>query len=820
MARSVIDLSERRARDARLAGGKAARLSILQRRGLPVPPGFVVTTGVFKELCGRVAGFPPDGDAASPSDLRRRIESISFDPRLETDLRRAMRRIGWPVAVRSSMRGEDAADHSYAGQLDSYLDVRDADALLDAIKRCWAALAGDRFVRYRRERDRGREETCGEMAVLVQRMVPASAAGVAFGCDPHTGRRCVLIEAVPGFGEKLAGGRAEPDRYIVDGRGSIESRRYAHEGLPVLDARRILELALLVEAAGQVMDAPQDVEWAWDGDAFHLLQSRPITSIAGRDVFSSRLVSDMIPGLVKPLVWSTSVLDMTKNVFGRLVADLTGRSDCDCQGLVRLVHSRVYANMTRFGELLRSLGMPANAMEMMARGDRPAVRGRRVSMLKMAPRLLRFLLRHGRVRRNALRFAEGHERDLAGIEPAGGSDAGPAELVDAARRLRSLHGETQWFMWLTAMNMALRHKALARFVRCWAPGVDASGLLRRRADPWSIEPDEEMRRIAERLRELDEAAMREIAGGDDAAIRRRLASTAAGRRVVSSFDTLVARFGHLSVNATDFSRPPWAETPEVIWRGIARLAEAGAMPGSQATRRDREASKVRKRIGSIGRPIFDRLLDSTERYIALRDRVGFLMSEDSWRMRRICLALGERFAGEGVLAERDDVFMLEFDELAELAAGRLPVDRARRLVGERHAAMAADAELEPPEVFCGDEPPVAPAVDEGATTLVGIPASAGVARGIARVVTDPIEVGGKLTREDILVVPFTDPGWTPLFPGIGGIVAETGGQLSHSAIIAREYGVPAVVSVRRATSLIPDGCRIVVDGHEGRVYIE
>lgn len=774
MGRNLIDLSDRRARDERLAGGKASRLAILLQKGFPVPSGFVVSTAVFDAQRRRADAAGGGGEPAG-NEPRPPIDSPDLDPDLAGDLDRAFRRLGGPVAVRSSMRGEDASAHSYAGQLDSRLDVRDEAALARAVTDCWKALAGDRIAAYRRGREVDAKDGDPTMAVLVQRMVPAVAAGVAFGADPNSGRRCVIIEAVPGLGEKLAAGRAEPDRYVVDARGRIEGRSFVDEDRPVLGAGRILELASLVESAGCLAGEPQDVEWAWDGEDFFLLQSRPITSLAGRDVYSSRLVSDMIPGLIKPLVWSTSVRDMMENVFGRLFRELTGRRDMDARGLVRLVNSRVYANMTGFGAFFAGLGMPANAMEMMARGDRLAACRRR-PMPAPTPRLLRFLLRHGGIARNARRFVDRHTRRMTSFRDADRTRTAAPELLEEARRQRAYHGETQWHMWLAAMGMAIRHKALARFIRSRAPGVDASELLRGRAGLRSIEPNDEMRRIAGLLADLDPATVAEIRGGDDGAIRRRLACDEAGRAVMAEVDRFIERFGHLSVNATDFSRPPWAETPSVIWRGIGRLVGLAERRGNAGAERSIAAEKVRRRLGPVGRLVFRRLLSETNRFIALRDRVSLCMSEDGWQMRRVCLALGERLAEADMLGDRDDVFMLAFDELAALVGGDMSGDRARRVVSERRAAMARDETREPPEVFCGDEPPATPPVEEGTTSLSGIPGSAGVARGIARIVTDPAEVRGRLSGEDILVVPFTDPGWTPLFPGIGGIVAETGGS--------------------------------------------
>jgi phosphoenolpyruvate synthase/pyruvate phosphate dikinase len=205
----------------------------------------------------------------------------------------------------------------------------------------------------------------------------------------------------------------------------------------------------------------------------------------------------------------------------------------------------------------------------------------------------------------------------------------------------------------------------------------------------------------------------------------------------------------------------------------------------------------------------------------LRERTSLLMSEDSYQMRRVFLALADHLVARGDIGQRDDVFYLTYVEVRQAAEGKLDANAVRELVTTRKAEMAADAQIELPDTICGDHVPTRPiSADEGQEYLVGIGGSSGVAQGYARVLLDPAEAPVTLARSDILVVPFTDVGWTPLFPGIGGIVAETGGQLSHTSIVAREYGLPAVVSVRKATHLIRDGQAVTVDGDRGRVYLK
>jgi pyruvate,water dikinase len=289
------------------------------------------------------------------------------------------------------------------------------------------------------------------------------------------------------------------------------------------------------------------------------------------------------------------------------------------------------------------------------------------------------------------------------------------------------------------------------------------------------------------------------------------------------------RYGFLSANGTDFSRTPWVEDPTCIWQAIGHgMSHPASHRTEEALQEIREIraqahARVRTQLGSVQRFVFDRLLASTLAYIDLRERSSSTISQESFQMRRVFLALGQRLVARGDLDRPNDVFYLELDELRQLASGTLRVDAqeggAREKVAARRAEMEADAHLELPDTFCGENPPsVSPSLTQGEHVLTGISGSSGRARGYARVVSDPSRAPVTLNQDDILIVPFTDASWTPLFVRIGGLVSETGGQLSHSAIIAREYGLPAVVNVKNATRLIPDGEPIVVDGTRGRVY--
>jgi len=827
MGTPLFYLSDRRALREGISGGKASNLARLARRGFRVPPGFVIPTGVFADIMKEVgtAGQPVAEDARRVREL---LLEAAFPPGAEAEIREAFRALGGPVAIRSSMVGEDSTYASFSGQMETFLNVSDEDGLMQAVRKCYASAFSDRLLEYLRGhagQDPPDPTQGGGMAVLVQLMIQPRAAGVAFSADPDTGRFSIIIEAVRELGESAASGRGSPDRYVIEPGSDAVQKSLSDPDDPVLDSESITRLADGVMAVSREMALPQDIEWALDDDGFAILQTRPITSLYGKNVYSRKLARDMAPGLIKPLYFSTNIVDMTTNVFGPVFTAVIGERDIDYTDMVRLIRSRVFANATLFAWLFGEMGMPVNLFEVIAR-DESAVHKRP----KMSPRLMRrllgllsFICKNAFIAGRARAFVERHDARLERYRSSDWSGRPAGELLDEIGHLRRGHGETQYYMWITAVNMFVRSKMLSSFVRKRAPGVDSGTLLAGYSGLKSLEPHAEMRSIAGFLTASAPDAIDLIRTGDPDVIVPHLEKTEAGRVALERFEAFMERYGYLSTSATDFTVPPWIENPGFIWRSIGTMTgEQVAEGGGPDVQAERAAARmtVDQNLNPVTRFLFTRLLGSTITYLNLRERISFLMSEDAYQMRRLYLALGSTLRWDGYLETDTDLFFLNFDELAELARGRLAPGEAKKSIAARRAELEEDVNADIPDIICGEDGAARERpLPENAKYLNGIPGSAGRARGRARIVRDPSLIDAALTRDDILIVPFMDTGWTPLFASIGGIVAETGGQLSHSAIVAREYGLPAVVSVERATRMLDEGDLITIDGSTGRVYL-
>lgn len=834
MKHYTVDLDHRLAIQETVTGGKGASLARLRRLGARVPPGFVVTTAVFRQALEEYGLLEAQTRKAwtrqELEQVQERLLHSDVPHSLARRIERAYQRLGGQVAVRSSMVGEDSARSSFAGQLDTFLNVEGQEALIEAIKRCWASAFSEQLYQYLRTRQ-DPEQPPLSLAVVVQRMVNARAAGVAFSADPLTGENHVIVEAAPGLGDALVQGRVDPDRYIVNARRQLVQATLAGERAPALPEAQVLDLAALVCDLACQLRAPQDIEWAWDGELY-VLQSRPITSLSGRSVYSNSMVSEMLPGLIKPLVWSVSVKSKLENVLGRIFGELIGPNEFDFAQLAECFHSRIYADNTMLGQVLEQMGMPANLFEVMSHDER-ASRQRlpvNLQMIRTMGRMTRFVWRNARVDQEISAYIARHDRALEPYRRADWeSDQDEETLLRHADHLIDLYSETLWYNFVGPIHMMIRKRGLDRLVERRAPDVAPGDLIRGLVGLKSLESNQALVTLAEQASALGDEIRELLLAGQDAPIRAALSASPQGEALLHQVDRFLERYGFLSANGTDFSRTPWVEDPKCIWQAI------GQGMGRPAPQRTKEAiqgvheirkqahARVRAQLGLAQRFVFDRLMASTLAYIDLRERSSFVISEESFQMRRIFVALGRRLVARGELDRPKDVFYLDLNELRQLAAGTLRADAqegsARDKVAARRAAMEADARLELPDTFCGKNPPICPPpLTEGTEVLTGISGSSGMARGYARVVSDPSQAPVTLNQDDILVVPFTDASWTPLFFRIGGLVAETGGQLSHSAIIAREYGLPAVVNVKHATRLIPDGQPIVVDGTRGRVY--
>jgi pyruvate,water dikinase len=886
----VVPLRDLDGNSLALAGGKAAHLGELIRRGFAVPDGFCVTTAAYAQvaaaagidpLLAELAGLAAEATARQ-AHLAGQIRAALLRTPLPGDLEAALTRAyetlsgtpAVPVAVRSSATAEDLPGASFAGQQETYLNVVGSAAVLEAVRRSFASLWTDRAVSYRAAR--GIDPRTVRLAAVVQRMVEAQVAGVLFTANPLTGKRDqAVLDANPGLGEAVVAGLTDPDHFVVDTpTGAIVERRLggkqiairsranggteqvtragAPEGACLTDDQVRTLAALGARVAAQA-GVPQDIEWAIDpAGRVWLLQTRPITTLFP-------LPADAPPAGEGPRVYlSFNVQQGTYRPFtplgisavrvlaGALTA-LAGFPPPDAlagPGFVTEAAGRIYLDVTAalrnpLGRRILGQAMAdaevhaATIFDRLSADPRIAIRPtspgplvRGLGGLLVRTRLPLSLARvlvaprgsQARLQRLIRRL-----RAAGRLPPA----ATPAERLAAAERL--LHEEVLRVMTSAspAMVGGMLSLTLARkLLSALATEDEVQMVLRGMPDDLTAEMTLALAALAAQVRSVPAIRhlVQETPPAQLAEDYRRGRLPALLQRGLAAF---LARYGHRSVSELDLGMPRWAEDPAYVLgmlAGFLPLRDPDQAPAAQYRRAAEEAAAMMHtltarayRRGRLRGRLVGFCLSRARALGGQREVPRFCLALLLARVRAVLKPVGQELAGAGRLVQADDIFFLSFPEIHTALAGT----DLRATVQARRAAFDHElARRHVPLVLLSDgtEPTAAlESAGGGQDTLRGVPASPGVVTAPARVIRDPH--GAHLEPGEILVAPATDPGWTPLFLIAGGLVVETGGAMAHGAIVAREYGLPAVVSVPQATERLVTGSRITVDGTRGLITL-
>ncbi len=740
----VVPLAEATERD----GAKAVNLRWLIEHGFTVPPGFVMSVDT------------------TWTDVEQQLDS------------------GQRYAVRSSASVEDSPTFSFAGQFATVLGVPGTPEVLEAVRTVHDSARDPRVLPYLERAGVVPDDV--RMRVIVQQMVPAVSAGVAFSRNPLTGLTDVVVEATSGTGEDLVAGRATPQRWVWHwGEWTSAPER------PEMPESVVRDLVAVVERAAETFGRPVDVEWAWDGERLWLLQMRPMT-VTDVPVYSNRLSKEFLPGMVPPLVWSINV-PVVNRAWLDLFTSLVGPLDLTPDDLSRQFAFRAYFNMKAVGDIFEAIGMPRDLLEVLigvAGGDdRPTFRPDR-SVVRHLPRMVRAARRLLRYERELDKQVPVLQSRLAAIERSDPALLSDVELVDRMALLERLVEQVAFANIVTPLLLNGYGSLVRR--RVAAHGIDPHDVDVTAGHPGldAYDPTPHLRRLAAETAVLDDHLRDRVLDGD--------------LEGLPGAQQFLDRFGHVSDSGNDFSRVPWREDP----RQLAPLLATGA---------DVVRSAARPPTDTAGFTRVDRaLIHRAQRFRWERERVSYTYTRGYGLFRPTVLEIARRLVDRGHLDGRDDVFLLSREEMEQALLGR-GVEDLRDLVEERRAAMLAYADVEMPEVIFSDDFTPAPPTDPE-HTLQGTPSARGIVTGRARVVRGVAEAG-RVERGDVVVIPYSDVGWTPMLARAGAVVAESGGLLSHSSIVAREFGIPCVVSVPGAMR-IPDGATVRVDGYSGAVQWE
>lgn len=825
----VVHLHEIADTDVARVGGKAARLGALTRiEGVRVPPGFCVTTDAWRrvvggapELVALIERLGESGDAPELcAEIRRAIEAVAIPDELAAAITVALVHHGVDAdhVVRSSATAEDLPTASFAGQHDSFLGVRGPAAILTHVRRCWASLFSARAVAYRRHHRVDHRDV--RMAVVVQRMLSPRASGVLFTADPVSGnRRTTRIEASSGLGEALVSGRVDPDVYEV--RDGALARSAPGASLGDAEVLRLAALGRTIEAH---FDEPQDVEWCLVDDAFHVVQSRSITTLFpipvadgdGPRVYLSVGHQQMMTDPMRPLG-----LSLFQRCAARAMYEAGGRLFVDVSAALATPSGQA-ALLDTAG---RSDPLTRDALErLIARGFVPAGPGPTppaapvaVAPLPTDPSIPAALVARG-------------EASIAALARAIAGRSGPALIefiLDDLDELRRLLFDPQGFrVIMAAMESSWW---LDDHLRAWLGETAAAAALAQSVDD---NPTSAMGlallEVADAIRPHAHVVALLRGVGDDDGFLDAMLALPGGDQARAAIDGFLARYGMRGVGEIDITRPRWSERPSLLVPML--LADVdGCAPGAAARRFARgraDATEVRRCILERlrARPDGAELAEQVEQHIdRMRAFLGYREYPKFAKIKRFgiykqaLMAEADRLVEAGVLHQREDLFYLRIDELLALTRdGRVD----HRMVARRKAEWEAHARLAPPRVLTSEGETLNGSyrrVDAPAGALLGLAVSPGVVEGRARVMLEP--GGADLRPGDILVTTYTDPSWTPVFVAIAGLVTEVGGLMTHGAVVAREYGLPAIVGVHDATRRIRDGARIRLDADAGHVEL-
>jgi pyruvate,water dikinase len=888
----TIPLGAVRLKDLPRVGGKAAHLGEMLATGLPVPSGFVVTTDAserFMQSDPRIEDGlkslekcdvqEPAALRAAAEELREKLSTIPVPGDVAEAIATALAEASASAwAVRSSATVEDLPEASFAGQHDSFLNVRGRDAVVAAVKRCWLSLFSERAISYRMRK--GVAPGRAQMAVIVQQLILSDAAGVMFTKNPGGGDSdSILIEAAFGLGEAVVQGKVTPDRVevsrpelqvvrretgskgmqIVAGENGVREELLpaGKANAPVLDdetAARLAGLGLKVE---RLLGGPLDIEWSMHGGEIWLLQARAVTTLQhgqrstfeDRQVWTNAAAGEVLPDVATPMTWS-----LLRILIQGLFDELLPACGIHFRGapLVGLVAGRVYFNVNTVRALGHALAPGAKARNLehlwgghqdtllalkrikITPADLPQIEVRR---WKAVPGLavigLRILFYPPKRGQAAVERLWRLNEDLVGINPGSLSDGAllaaiRGKLPPAALKESKLLDEVISVASLFLLYSSLLIKLCERWFGQEGRSI-ANRLLTGMGDMNDAAAGHELWLLAEQAGRDPEFKSILFSERSFPIFASRLENCLGGQAFLDRWDDFMHRHGHHARGEVELFNPRWSECPDYVLdmvRGYVEAINAGH-PGPVVRRDALAAERValeNKCLGSLKNPLKRTLF----RFVLHRAQKGGQLREnlksEGMRLftflRRFLLELGQRLAKRGRLADANDIFFLEIEELQ---SGFLwdAVTDLRAPVAGRRAEYERNSKLTPPAIVVGHFDPdnfQPEAVDHGTKVFHGLGVSAGAATGRAHVILRS-DADEHMQPGEILVAPFTDPGWTPYFVAAAGIVMDMGGMLSHGSIVAREYGIPAVVNVGPATQIIRTGQWLEVNADQGVVKV-
>ncbi len=768
------------------SGAKSINLLKLKSMGFNVPVTYVLPYKIHKQ-------YLADADI-TVSILKKEVNKL---PLIK-------------YAVRSSANTEDGSEKSFAGQFSSFLDVFGTDSIIDSVISVWQSVSMPQTNQY--SVDNISKPGDIEMAVIIQQMIDPIFSGVAFSRNPLTGIREIIVEAVKGNGISLMQEGLTPFRWVSHS-GHFTKYPETTEIPESVIARIVKETKDI--AAKAKWDV--DLEWVWNGKDIFWVQMRKITSLKGVKLYSNRISKEMLAGLIKPLIWSVNI-PLVNSVWINILKELTGPNDIKPYDLAKPFYYRAYFNMGLLEEVFESAGIPAESLEVMwgfaPRENKKMSFKPTFKMIPLIPRMIRFAGKKWQLPKLMDKKLPELEKYFRNIKTKEIYSKSPEDIITELDDLFSHVRDIAYFNITAPLSLMIYSFIFRKQLEKSGNGLESIDM---RGDEQKIKrfnPGGYLEKLSKIYKDVPDnlkATLESEILHDEYTTSYENSELEIIKKFKDDFLNFMNDFGHLSDNGNDFSCTTWKEDPEKLLN-IIKNFDLDKEPGNKIYSLSIE-SVLPKRM--FKRKFMKLMYKRSRQFSEYRDYVSYLYTFGYGIFRLYFLQLGHIFAERQWISYAEDIFYLEYEEIKNYLDEKSDFSKIKETVLARKIEMENSKDYILPEFIYGDQNPLPemPYLDK----LVGVPTSGGYCTGVVKVIKGMADFE-KVNKGDIIVIPHSDISWTLLFKKAAGVIAESGGMLSHSSIVAREYGIPAVVSVFGAMQL-KDGILASIDGYKGEISI-
>lgn len=757
-------------------GKKAENLSFLQRNNFLIPKTLLVTFNAY-------------------NNYKENKTEIFED--LKSELIKYIDPDDCCFSIRSSANIEDSSEYSYAGQFETYLNVVGIDDILEKIEFIWNSFENKHSTSYLNEFASNDKEL--QMGIILQNMIDPKYAGVVFTKNPLTGLDETIVELVEGLGDKLVQGLVTPDRWIYKWGKWIEQPKDRIEQQYLVN-----ELVYQSNEIAKKYKHPVDLEWVYNGEKIYWLQLREITTLKHNRLYSNKISREFLPGIIKPLIWSINI-PVVNTSWKMLFQELIGSKakKIDVNNLAKSFYYRAYFNMGVIGDIFELLGMPRELLELLGGivvpdADPPKYKPTKKTFRYM-PRMIIFALKKSVYSFAINRYLRKYSKKLKEIENRLANDLTISELIANIEILYDYKIIGSYVVIVSQLLNSLYNMLMKR--RLSKHGIEIetlpiSNIYQKLND---IDPRSDLITLNKDFNNQPEKKQNEFKSTKYS----KLTTKQKNSQFIKKVDLFLNKFGHFRDSGNDFSQPTWRETPDIVFEMIINYNESD-------TNKDTFNPKIK-------RPIDKLLYRRSLRYLEYRERVNYLYQYGYGLFRDFFLSMSQQMVNTSLISSIEDIFYLSYEEIKQLISNEKEAKNFNNIIQQRKKEIKKYQNITLPELIFSDDQPE-PITDEiEIKSLKGVPTSKGSYSGIAKIIRGR-EDFIKVKEGDIIIIPYSDVSWTPLFAKAKAVISESGGMLSHCSIVAREYQIPAIVSVKDAMK-IEDESLISVDGFNGKITI-